>query len=126
MRIPRHLYKVTHTHESTHATGFISAIELHRHLWHIAIASARKLVESGAITGIKLDLNSQEHECGAYMYAWATPLDIQKPPEKRPPEQIRGPTVEGAPSVSLRARRCGAQCEGRTCPHRGHRQRRAR
>jgi hypothetical protein len=38
------LYKVIHISESTNATELISAMELHHHLGHISVASARKLV----------------------------------------------------------------------------------
>ena len=51
------LYKVLHTFESANATEIVSAMELHCRLGHITVASARKLVESGAVVGIELDPN---------------------------------------------------------------------
>jgi hypothetical protein len=71
-------------------------MDLHRRLGHLAVASARKLVESGLVTGIELDPNSQEHERDVCVYACATRLDIPKPPEKRPPERILGHTYMGS------------------------------
>jgi len=53
-------------------------MELHRRMGHIAVASARKLVESGAVTGINLDLSSEEHDCNACVFACATRLPIPK------------------------------------------------
>jgi len=61
-RTPRRLYKVKHTPESANAAELLSVIELHRRLGHIAVASARKLVESGAVTGIDLDPSSEERD----------------------------------------------------------------
>jgi hypothetical protein len=55
------------------------AMELHCCLGHIAVASARKLVESRAITGIELDPDLQEHEYNACVYTHVTCLDIPKP-----------------------------------------------
>jgi GAG-pre-integrase domain len=47
-------------------------MELHRRLGHIAASTARKLVESGAVTGIKLDTESKKSSCSACLYARAT------------------------------------------------------
>jgi hypothetical protein len=77
-RMMRRLYKVVHTPESAHAVELISVMELHRRMGHIAVASARKLVESRAITGVELDLNSQKHDCDACIFARATRLPISK------------------------------------------------
>jgi hypothetical protein len=60
-RIPRtqgRLYKVVHTSESANAVELMSLMELHRRLGHIAPSSAHKLVQNGAIVGIKLDPDS--------------------------------------------------------------------
>jgi len=53
-------------------------MELHHHMGHIAVASARKLVESRAITRVELDPNSQEHNCDASIFAHATCLPVPK------------------------------------------------
>ena len=53
-------------------------MELHHHMGHIAVNSTRKLVESGAITGVELDPNSQEHDCNACIFARATHLPVPK------------------------------------------------
>jgi len=42
------------------------------------LASACKLVESGAVTGVDLDLNSQEHDCDACIFARVTCLAAPK------------------------------------------------
>ena len=63
-------------------------MELHKRLGHIAVASARKLVESGAVTGIELDPNSQEHDCDACLYARATRLPIPKPQISKPADHF--------------------------------------
>jgi coenzyme F420-reducing hydrogenase beta subunit len=47
-------------------------MELHRHLGHIAASSARKLVQSGAVTGVKLDPALTEGHCDACIFAHAT------------------------------------------------------
>ena len=90
-RIPRtlrRLYKVLHAFESANAAEIVSAMELHRRLGHIAVASARKLVESGAVVGIELDPNSQERECDACIYARATRLAIPKPHISHPAQHF--------------------------------------
>jgi hypothetical protein len=56
------LYKAVHAYESAHTVEPMSAMELHRCLRHISVASARKLVENGAIKGIKLDPNVIKHD----------------------------------------------------------------
>jgi transposase InsO family protein len=53
-------------------------MELHCRLGHIAISSACKLIESGAITGVKLDLSSQEAACDACIFARATWQPVPK------------------------------------------------
>jgi len=44
----------------------------------IAVASTRKLVESGAVQGVKLDPESQEQDCSACIYTCTTHLPISK------------------------------------------------
>ena len=80
-RIPRtqgRLYKVVHVQDSANAVEPVSVIELHRRLGHIAPSTARKLVDSGVITGIELDPNSQETDCDTCIYARATHQPIPK------------------------------------------------
>jgi gag-polypeptide of LTR copia-type/Pol polyprotein, beta-barrel domain/GAG-pre-integrase domain len=80
--IPRNaqrLYKAVHAYESAHTVQPMSAMELHRRLGHISVASARKLVENGAIKGIKLDPNAPDTDCDACILARATRLPVPKP-----------------------------------------------
>jgi len=80
-RVPlmqQHLYKVAHFPDSANSVEPLSAMELHRCMGHIAVASAHKLVESGAVTGVELDLNLQEHNCDACIFAHATHLPVPK------------------------------------------------
>ena len=74
----RHLYKVIHILESAHAAELVSAMELHRCLGHISIASAQKLIQSGAIKGIKLDPNAPKTDCEACIYTHATCIPMSK------------------------------------------------
>src|SRR5258708_35072061 len=53
-------------------------MELRRRLGHIAVASARKLVESGTIIGVELDQSSPETDCDACIFAHSTCLPIPK------------------------------------------------
>jgi len=62
----------SYTPESADATELLSIMELHRRMGHIAVASARKLVESGAVTGINLDPSSEEHDCDTCIFVHAT------------------------------------------------------
>jgi hypothetical protein len=75
-RMPRRLYKVTHSPESANVVESLSIMELHHRLGHIAVASTRKLVDSGAIIGVSLDPDSEETACDACVYARATQLPI--------------------------------------------------
>lgn len=93
--IPRtqgHLYKVVHTSESVNAVEQVSLMELHRCLGHIAPSSAHKLVESKAISGIKLDSESQAEDCDACIFTWAIRLPVPKirisPPSQHFGDQI--------------------------------------
>ena len=74
----RRLYKVIHIPESANAAELVSAMELHRRLGHISVASARKLVQSGAVKGITLDPNAPESDCKACIYARATRVPMSK------------------------------------------------
>jgi hypothetical protein len=53
-------------------------MELHRHLGHISVDTAHKLVESGAVQGIKLDPNLQESPCDTCIFTHATRLPIPR------------------------------------------------
>jgi transposase InsO family protein len=56
----------------------LTVMELHRQLGHIAISSARKLIESGAVTGVNLDPSSKEAACDACIFAHATRQPVPK------------------------------------------------
>jgi hypothetical protein len=73
----KQLYKVSHD-ESAHAVEMLTLMELHRQLGHIAVSSACKLVESGAITGVNLDPTSKEAACDACIFARATRHSVPK------------------------------------------------
>ena len=73
------LYKAEHSLESAHAVELLSVMELHRRLGHISVASAHRLVENGAIKGIKLNPNAPETDCEACIFAHATHLPMSKP-----------------------------------------------
>ena len=77
-RMPGHLYKVVHALDSANVVEPMSVIELHRRLGHIAVESACKLVTSGAITGVELDLTSPEADCNVCIYTHTTRLPIPK------------------------------------------------
>ena len=82
------LYKVKHLLESAHVAKSLLAMELHCHLGHISITSIHKLVESGAIHGIKLDPNLPEVDCEACIIACTTRLPISKPRTSTPPRTL--------------------------------------
>jgi len=77
-RTSRRLYRVAHDSESAHAAELLTIMELHQRLGHIAPASARRLVESGAVTRVELDPSSQETDCDACIYVRSTRLPILK------------------------------------------------
>jgi hypothetical protein len=83
------LYKVIHILESANATELVSAMELHRHLRHISIASACKLIQSGAIKGIILDPNVPKTDCEVCIYACTTCIPISKPHTSIPSQNFR-------------------------------------
>ena len=56
----------------------ISVMELHCWLGHIAVLSTWKLVESGAIIGVDLDLSSKGGDSNACIFAYATCLLVPK------------------------------------------------
>jgi len=74
-----HLYKYKHSLEYAHAVELLSVMELHHHLGHISIASTCKLIEIGAIKGIKLDPDMPESDCEACIFAHATYIPVPKP-----------------------------------------------
>jgi transposase InsO family protein len=86
---PRRLYKVVHASDSVDAAELITAMELHRHLGHISVDTAHKLVESGTVRGIELNLNSQESPCDACIFARATHLPILRPRIRVPAKHFR-------------------------------------
>ena len=73
------LYKYERSLESAHAVELLSVMELHHRLGHISIASTHKLVENGAVKGIKLDPNAPETDCEACIFARATRIPVPKP-----------------------------------------------
>ena len=73
------LYKYKCSLESTHTVELLSVMELHRHLGHISIASTRKLMENGAIKGIKLDPDAPKTDCKACIFMCATCIPVPKP-----------------------------------------------
>jgi transposase InsO family protein len=105
-RTSRGLYRITHEEEAN-AVELLSVMELHRRLGHIAPNSARKLVTSGAVTGVKLDPESKETDCAACIFARATRQPIPSvrisPPAEKFGDEIhtdvwgpsRSPTKQG-------------------------------
>ena len=77
-KTPRGLYRVSHDGDGGYAVEVISVMELHRRMGHIAVASARRLVQDGLVTGIALDPNSQEEHCEACLYSRATRQPVPK------------------------------------------------
>jgi hypothetical protein len=77
-RSHKRLYKVNHDEDSANLAETLTIMELHHRLGHIAVSSARKLVESKAITGIKLDPNSQEAACDACIFMRTTRQPVPK------------------------------------------------
>lgn len=111
-RIPRtqgRLYKVVHAQDSANAVEPVSVMELHRRLGHIAVTSARKLVESGAVIGVELDPSSQEADCDACIFARATRLPIPKvrisPPAQNFGDEVHTDVWGPSPIASRQGRR---------------------
>lgn len=73
-----HLYKIVYALDSANAVKPVLVMELHQRLGHIAASTARKLVQSNAIVGVKLDPDSQETDCNACIFSQATRLPIPK------------------------------------------------
>jgi transposase InsO family protein len=90
-RNARGLYRVTHEEEAN-AVELLSVMELHRRMGHIAPSTARKLVDSGAVTGVKIDPESRESHCDACLYARATRKPIPSV-RIRPPAQSFGDEI---------------------------------
>ena len=72
------LYKMVHALDSANAVEPVLVMEWHRCLGHIAVENAHKLMESGAIIGIKLDPSSQEGDCDVCIFVCATRLPVPK------------------------------------------------
>ena len=104
-RTSRGLYRVTHAEEAN-AAELLSVMELHRRMGHIAASSARKLVESGAVKGIKLDPESKESHCDACLFARATRLPI-------PSVRIRPPSANFGDEIHCHRR--GTRLRSRLC-----------
>jgi hypothetical protein len=73
------LYKYECSPESTHAVELMMLMELHSCLGHISIASTHKLVENGAVKGIKLNPDAPKTDCEACIFAHATRIPVPKP-----------------------------------------------
>ena len=74
----RGLYHITHTTKSANAVETVSVMELHWCMGHITPTSARALIKKGLITGIKLDPDSREVQCKAYIFVHATCKPVLK------------------------------------------------
>ena len=72
------LYKIMHALDSANVVEPILVIELHRWLNHIAVLSTQKLVKSGAIVGVDLDLSSKGGDSDACIFAYTTCLLVPK------------------------------------------------
>ena len=105
-----HLYRVKHSPEYAHIAELMSSMELHRHLGHIGVTSTRKLVQSRAIKGIKLDPNAPETDCEACIFAHAMCLPILYTSHisARQPKAsgIRSTLMSGGPHPSQLQRVC--------------------
>jgi len=73
------LYKYERSPEYAHAVELLSVMELHHRLGHISVASTRKLIEIGAVKGIKLNPDVPESDCKACIFARATRIPVPKP-----------------------------------------------
>ena len=108
-RTPGRLYKVVHALDSANAVETISVMELHRRLGHIAAENARKLVISGAITGVELDSDSQVTDCDACIYARATRLPVPtvriSPPAQNFGDEIHTDVWGPAPIATRQGRK---------------------
>ena len=84
-----HLYKIMHVLDSANTVEPISVMELHCRLGHIAVSSAQKLVESGAIVGVDLDPSSEGGDCNVCIFACATCLLVPKLQISLPAQNFR-------------------------------------
>ncbi|KIM52709.1 hypothetical protein SCLCIDRAFT_1223525 [Scleroderma citrinum Foug A] len=76
--IPRVIHEPDHG-SSNAVTERISVMELHCRLGHISPAVAKRLAESGLISGLKIDLSANEPTfCESCVYAKATRKPIAK------------------------------------------------
>ena len=73
-----HLYKMVHTLDSANTVKPVSVMEWHCHLGHITVENACKLMESGTVIRIELDLSSQEGDCNICIFTHATCLPVPK------------------------------------------------
>jgi len=106
------LYKVVHDDgESSFAiTEKLTIMELHRRMGHIAPAVAKKLVDNGLVTGVRLDTSADEPIfCESCIYAKATRKPVAKEREGERASVFGGEVhtdVWGpAPVATLRGRR---------------------
>ncbi|KAF8545920.1 hypothetical protein OG21DRAFT_1374992, partial [Imleria badia] len=77
----RGLYRVVHDNESTHSVEdkWITVMELHRRMGHIAPSVAHRLAENGLVSGLKFDMSVDEGTfCECCVYAKATRKPIAK------------------------------------------------
>jgi hypothetical protein len=79
-RIPwttHRLYCVMHE-EGAYTVEVVSIMELHRHMGHIAPASACRLIKDGLVTSLALDPDSKEEHCNVCIYMHATHQPVPK------------------------------------------------
>ncbi len=72
------LYHVSHKGEGGYAIEIVTVMELHQCMGHITPASMCKLVEAGLVTGITLNLSSQEEHCEVCIFMHATRKSVPK------------------------------------------------
>jgi hypothetical protein len=79
-KVGKGLYRVYHDDDSAVADeANVSLMEFHRRVGHIAPATARKLVEKGFVTGVKLDVSGGEPTfCESCIYAKSTRKPVSK------------------------------------------------
>ena len=73
------LYKYECSLESAYTVKLLSVMELHCCLGHISIASTCKLIENGAVKGIKLNPNTPKTDSKACIFVHATCIPVSKP-----------------------------------------------
>ena len=77
-RTAKRLYRVSRIEDAANTVDMLTIMELHHRLSHIAASSARKLVKSGAVTGIKLNPSSKEAACDVCIFVHATRHPVPK------------------------------------------------